>query len=397
MAAEEGQGSSASSSAPASADVRKRAKDAYQPPVHPPPGYMGRCRGVEVFEKLNRLGEGAYGTVYRARDTESGDIVALKKVRIHSEKDGFPRSSLREIRLLRKLRHPNIVELREVACGRQSGSIFLVFEYCEHDVGALLDLMERPFSVAEVKCLLLQLLHAVECLHAAFVIHRDIKLSNLLLTNKGVMKLADFGLSREFLNEQKPCTTNVVTLWYRAPELLLGADAYTTAVDMWSVGCNLGELLLKKPMLPGRAEEHQMQLTCELLGTPGPRIWPGIERLPHFGRFTLPSSDYNNLGVKFPDVPDSCLNLLNQQLTFDPRKRATAASSLQHRYFTEPPAPQEPQYMPTYREHRNVVANPRSCGGPAAARPDAGPKRGMPLVPRSAVFAAAKKLKSSIF
>ncbi|CAE7203969.1 Cdk10 [Symbiodinium sp. CCMP2456] len=367
-------------------------------------GYLGRCRGrvdsgppsccVEVFEKLNRLGQGSYGTVYRARDTENGEIVALKKVIIHAEKEGFPKSSLREIRLLKRLRHPNIVELREVACGRQPGSVFLVFEYCEHDVGALLDLMERPFSEAEVKCLTLQLLKAVECLHAAFVIHRDIKLSNLLLNNRGVLKLADFGLAREFTDVQKPVTLNVVTLWYRAPELLLGAQSYTMAVDMWSVGCNFGELLLKRPLLPGKFEEHQLQLTCALLGTPSPRIWPGLERLQHYGTFKLPENTYNNLGDKFPDMPDSCLDLLNRALTFDPAKRVTAAVALQHRWFQEAPAPQEPHNMPTWKEHRNETANPRANPVPLGVGPG---KRPVPLVARSAVFAAAKKMKSCVF
>eukprot|EP00933_Yihiella_yeosuensis_P006835 TRINITY_DN111648_c0_g1_i1.p1 TRINITY_DN111648_c0_g1~~TRINITY_DN111648_c0_g1_i1.p1 ORF type:complete len:407 (+),score=54.32 TRINITY_DN111648_c0_g1_i1:110-1330(+) len=396
--------SSASQASPPSNYAKKKAEMmSAQTPVLPPSGYMGRCRSVEVFEKLNRLGEGAYGTVYRARDTESGDIVALKKVRIHAEKEGFPRSSLREIRLLRKLRHPNIVELKEVACGKQPGSIFLVFEYCEHDVGALLDLMERPFSQAEVKCLLQQLLRAVERLHANYMIHRDIKLSNLLLNNKGVLKLADFGLAREFLDGQKPCTTNVVTLWYRAPELLMGADTYTCAVDMWSVGCNFGELLLKRPLLPGRSEENQMQVICELLGTPNTRIWPGVEKLPHFGRFSLTSSTYNNLGLKFPEAPDSCLDLLNKQLTFNSPNRATARESLDHRWFTESPVPQEPQYMPTWREHRNDVANPRSVQPPASSLRRTGSagtlagKRPAPLAPRSAVFAAAKRIRSSIF
>ncbi|CAK9013951.1 unnamed protein product [Durusdinium trenchii] len=357
-----------------------------------PSGYLGRCRGVEVFEKLNRLGEGTYGTVYRARDTETGDIVALKKVRIHAEKEGFPRISLREIRLLKRLRHPNIVELQEVACGRQPGSVFLVFEYCEHDVGALLDLMERPFSQPEVKCLTLQLLKAVECLHKASVIHRDIKLSNMLLNNKGVLKLADFGLAREFVDGQSPITQNVVTLWYRAPELLLGAKRYTMAVDMWSVGCNFGELLLKRPLLPGKCEEHQLQLTCELLGTPSPRIWPGVERFPHYAVFKLPENAFNNLGLKFPDLPDSCLDLLNRLLTFDPEKRASASSGLQHQWFVEPPAPQEPHYMPTFREHRNETANPRGLPAPKAASTV---KR--PVAARSAVFQAAKKLKSCVF
>jgi len=330
-----------------------------------PPGYLGRCRSVDVFERLNRLGEGTYGTVYRARDKESERIVALKKVRIHAEKEGFPISSLREIRLLKKLKHPNVVELFEVACGTQAGAIFLVFEYCEHDLGALLDLMTRPFSQAEVKGLLLQLLRGVAALHAAFVMHRDLKLSNLLLTNKGVLKLADFGLACEFLDPPEPCTAKVVTLWYRAPELLLGARTYTAAIDVWSVGCNFGELMLKRPLLPGKAEEHQLQLVCELLGTPSLRIWPGLEDLPLYGRLRMPANSYNNLRVTFPDATnDACLELLNAMLTFDPGKRATAAGCLRHRYFTEPPAPQDPQWMPTYREHRNEVENPRSCAPP---------------------------------
>jgi len=350
-------------------------------------GYLGRCRSVELFEKLNRLGEGTYGTVYRARDTESQDIVALKKVRIHSEKDGFPRSSLREIRLLKKLKHPNIVELLEVVCGRQPGSVFLVFEYCEHDVGALLDLMERPFSQAEVKCLVVQTLRAIAHLHNSFIIHRDLKLSNLLLTNRGVLKLADFGLAREFVDPPAPMTTNVVTLWYRAPELLLGAKVYTAAVDNWSAGCIFGELLLHRPLIPGKNEENQLQLMCALLGTPSIRIWPELQSLPSYGRFTLPSCDYNDLNVKFPDVPDSCLDLLNKLLTFNPRRRVTAAAAILHGHFTEEPVPLEPCQMPTWREHRNETANPRSVGVPV----------GKHAAKAEAAKAAAAKERSALF
>eukprot|EP00434_Breviolum_minutum_P028344 symbB.v1.2.025075.t1/scaffold2414.1/size128436/3 len=172
------------------------------------------------------------------------------------------------------------------------------------------------------------------------------------------------------------------------------------AVDMWSVGCNFGELLLKRPLLPGKCEENQLQLMCELLGTPSPRIWPGVEKMPHYSIFKFPENIYNNLGLKFPDLPDSCLDLLNGLLTFDPEKRVTATRALQHRWFSEPPAPQEPHYMPTFREHRNETANPRalpSNAGPNGALKRAGgPNRG-PMVARSAVFAAAKKLKSCVF
>merc|ERR1712060_247619 len=119
-------------------------------------------------------------------------------------------------------------------------------------------------------------------------------------------------------------TTNVVTLWYRCPELLFGAKSYTTAVDIWSIGCIFGELMRKKPLLPGKAEDHQLHLICQLLGTPSLKIWPGMEDLPLFNRMEVPMCCFNNLRVKFPDAPDSCLELLNKMLTFDPGKRATA-------------------------------------------------------------------------
>jgi len=317
--------------------------------------HCGQCRSVERFEKLNRLGEGSYGTVYRAKDLDTGEIVALKKVAIHSEADGFPQSSLREIRLLKALCHPHIVELREVVCGQQKpGTTFLVFEYCEHDVAALLLHMDRPLSQAEVKCLMLQLLRAVAYFHGRFIIHRDLKVSNLLLTNKGMLKLADFGLAREFSDPPDCYTTNVVTLWYRAPELLLGATLYSSAIDMWSGGCIFGELLLHKPLLPGKSEEHQLQLICELLGTPNEKIWPEVVTLPLHRRWVPPAGcEYNNLAVRFPDATDGCLDLMNRLLTFNPTRRITATSCLQHSYFDEMPAPQQPQWMPTWREHRN--------------------------------------------
>jgi len=361
-----------------------------------PPPYLGKCKSVDSFEKLNRLGEGTYGTVYRARSLETGLVVALKKVRIHNEKDGFPRSSLREIRLLRHLRHPNIVQLLDVCCGQ---SVYLVFEYCEHDVGALLDLMERPFSQAEVKCLTLQLLTAVEFLHARCIMHRDLKLSNLLLTNKGVLKLADFGLAREFSEPPDPASTltaNVVTLWYRSPELLLGAPKYTTAVDVWSLGCIFGELLHHRPLMPGKSEEDQLRLMCELLGTPNSKIWPGVRDLPLFGRVSLPACGYNNLQVKFPIITDNCLDLLNKFLTFNPDRRATASGSLQHAYFSEAPTPLELQLMPTWREHRNEGANRKpsatrvnECKAVTVKRPLIGPKSGL--------FPGSKRSKTMIF
>ena len=151
----------------------------------------GRCRPVTEFEKLNRIGEGTYGVVYRARDTISNEIVALKKVRMEREKDGIPLSGLREISLLLNLEHKNIVQLKEVAVGRHLDSIFLVMEYCEQDLASLLDNMALPFKEAQIKCLMLQLLHGVQYLHERFIVHRDLKVSNLLLNGKGILKIGE--------------------------------------------------------------------------------------------------------------------------------------------------------------------------------------------------------------
>lgn len=291
--------------------------------------------------------------------------------------------------------------MQQVVVGQQPGSIFLVFEYCEHDIGALLDAMDNPFGASEVKGLLQQLLRGLAYLHGNFVIHRDLKLSNLLLTNKGMLKIADFGMAREFTSPQvEPITTNVITLWYRAPELLFGSKQYSIAVDMWSAGCMFGELLYHRPLMPGKHEEHQCHQICELLGRPNSKIWPGIEHLPLYQRWekNLPENTLNNLRVKFPDETDGCLDLLNRMLRFDPERRESAASSLQHYFFSEAPSPQEPRYMPSFKEHRNEGTNSRGLGaGAAVARHQAelaAAKRPPPVMDaRSAIFAAGAAAK----
>ncbi|KAM3828614.1 cyclin-dependent kinase 10 isoform 1-T2 [Vipera latastei] len=323
---------------------------------------LGRCRSVKEFEKLNRIGEGTYGIVYRARDTQTGEIVALKKVRMDKEKDGIPISSLREITLLLKLQHPNIVELKEVVVGNHLESIFLVMGYCEQDLASLLENMQAPFSEAQVKCIILQVLHGLQYLHNNFIIHRDLKVSNLLMTDKGCVKTADFGLARAYRVPLNPMTPKVVTLWYRAPELLLGTTTQTTAIDMWAVGCILAELLAHKPLLPGSSEIQQVDLIVRLLGTPNETIWPGFSKLPLVSQYTLRKQPYNNLKHKFAWLSEAGLRLLNLLFMFDPKKRATAGDCLESSYFKEKPWPCEPELMPTFPHHRNKRAAP-STGG----------------------------------
>ncbi|GAB0096257.1 cyclin-dependent kinase 10 [Sergentomyia squamirostris] len=327
---------------------------------------LGRCRSVSEFEKLNRIGEGTYGIVYRARDTKSNEIVALKKVRMDQEKDGLPLSGLREIQILKACDHENIVKLKEVVVGRNLESIFLSLEYCEQDLASLLDNMQTNFSESQVKCLILQVLRGVKYLHENFIVHRDLKVSNLLLTDKGSVKIADFGLAKYFGVPNKPSTPQVVTLWYRAPELLLGSKVQTTAVDNWAVGCILGELLGHKPLLPGTTEIGQLELIVELLGTPSDSIWPEFSSLPAVQNFTLKQQPYNNIKQKFPWLSAAGLRLLNFLFMYDPKKRATAEECLHSSYFKEVPLPCDPKLMPTFPHHRNLKTS--SSGSSKAAQ-----------------------------
>lgn len=299
-------------------------------------------------------------------------MVALKKIILHNEKqDGFPITSLRELRLLKRVRHRNCVRLLEVAVGRARGEVFLVFEYCEHDLGRLLDSMRAPFTEAEVKGLAVQLFRAVEYLHDRWVVHRDLKMSNLLYDARGRVKLCDFGLARLYGRPEAPMTPKVVTLWYRPPELLLGAQAYTTAVDIWAGGCILGELLGHAPLVPGKAERDQLDRIFQLLGAPSERIWPGVRELPHVRSGALPlpppgKHPYNNLPSRFPWLGKQGLALLNGMMTYDPAKRLKAGEVLDHGFFAEAPYPKEPHLLPTFPTlHDEEEGRPAGAGAGA--------------------------------
>ncbi|KAI8096862.1 kinase-like domain-containing protein [Halteromyces radiatus] len=322
----------------------------------PDTAFYGDCRDVEDFEKLNRVGEGTYGVVYRVKDTKSGSVVALKKIRMERETDGMPISSLREISILKRMKHPNIVNVSDVAVGPKLDSIFLVMEYCEQDLGTLLDMISTPYTLSEVKCLMTQLLKGLEYCHSHSIIHRDLKMSNLLLTSTGLLKIADFGLARTLSLPGKPMTPNVVTLWYRSPELLYGDANYTTAVDLWSAGCIMGELLQHRPLLPGNTEQSQLNLIVKLLGTPNDHIWPGFTQLPLGKALMLPKQDKNTLKLVFPRISDQSISLLAGLLTYNPRSRLTVRQALQHPYFREPPRAQDPAMLPTYPEIRNLMS-----------------------------------------
>ena len=239
------------------------------------PGWQP-CRSVERFTRLNHIEEGSYGFVSRAKEEATGEIVAIKKLKLNPAVDGgFPVTALREIQCLNAAKHRHIVHLREIVTGEGSAKedVYLVMEFLEHDLKTLQDDMEEPFMPSEVKTLLLQLGSAVEFLHDHWILHRDLKTSNILMNNRGEIKIADFGMAR-FCGDPPPpnLTQLVVTLWYRAPELLLGTTSYDSLIDMWSLGCIFGELLTKQPLLQGKNEVDELSKVSQA-SSPPTRGW----------------------------------------------------------------------------------------------------------------------------
>jgi len=343
-------------------------------PELPPylPAIQG-CRNVLEFDCLNRIEEGTYGVVYRARHKKTSEIVALKRLKMEKEKEGFPITSLREINTLLKAQHPNIVTVREIVVGSNMDKIYIVMDYVEHDLKSLMETMKQPFLIGEVKTLMIQLLRAVAHLHDNWILHRDLKTSNLLLSHKGILKVGDFGLAREYGSPLKHYTPVVVTLWYRAPELLLGSKEYSTPIDLWSVGCIFGELLTMKALFPGKSEASQLDAIFKDLGTPNEKIWPGYSELPMVKKVTFAEKPYNNLRKRFEHNLTNCgLDLMNKLLTYDPKRRVTAEDALKHEYFTESPLPVDPSMFPTWPAKSELGAHTRTTQSP---KPPSGGKQ----------------------
>ncbi|KAJ3696765.1 hypothetical protein LUZ61_000470 [Rhynchospora tenuis] len=316
-------------------------------------------RRADSFEKLNKIGQGTYSNVYKARDLETGKIVALKKVRFVNMDPESVRFMAREIHILRRLDHPNVIKLEGIVTSRMSHSLYLVFQYMEHDLAGLAAVPGIKFTEAQVKCFMLQILRGLEHCHNRGVLHRDIKGSNLLLDDNGNLKIADFGLATFFdPNQRQPLTSRVVTLWYRPPELLLGATEYGVAVDLWSTGCILAELLAGKPIMPGRTEVEQLHKIFKLCGSPSDDYWKK-SKLPHTTIFK-PQHQYRRcVAEAFKDFPQSALSLLDSLLAIEPESRGTATSALQSDFFRTKPLACDPSALPKYPPSKEYDAKLR--------------------------------------
>ncbi|KAJ4887483.1 Protein kinase superfamily protein [Raphanus sativus] len=312
-------------------------------------GWLPRC--ADSFEKLEMIGQGTYSNVYRARDLETNQIVALKKVRFANMDPESVRFMAREIIILRRLNHPNVMKLLGLIISKASGSLYLVFEYMDHDLTGLASTPGINFSQPQIKCYMKQLLLGLEHCHSCGVLHRDIKGSNLLLDRNNNLKIADFGLST-FYKRKQPLTSRVVTLWYRPPELLLGSTDYGVTADLWSTGCILAELFTGKPLLPGRTEVEQMHKIFKLCGSPSEEYWRR-SRLRHATIFK-PQHQYKRcLAETYKDlIPSSALALLDVLLAVEPEARGTTSSALQSEFFTTKPFPSEPSSLPRYQPRK---------------------------------------------
>ncbi|PWZ22987.1 putative serine/threonine-protein kinase [Zea mays] len=305
-------------------------------------------RRADTFERLDKIGQGTYSNVYKARDLQSGKIVALKRVRFVNMDPDSVRFMAREIHILRRLDHPNVIRLEGIVTSRLSHSLYLVFEYMEHDLAGLAALSGQRFTEPQVKCLMRQILEGLSHCHARGVLHRDIKGSNLLIDDNGLLRIADFGLATFFdPGKRQPMTSRVVTLWYRPPELLLGATEYGVAVDLWSTGCILAELLAGKPIMPGQTEIEQLHKIFKLCGSPSEDYWAKA-KLPDVTLFKPQRPYRRKIAETFKDFPPSALALLDTLLAIEPSARGTVASALDSEFFRTKPLACDPASLPKY-------------------------------------------------
>ncbi|KAF5448101.1 hypothetical protein F2P56_028666 [Juglans regia] len=316
-------------------------------------------RKADSFERLDKIGQGTYSSVYKARDLETNKIVALKKVRFANMDPESVRFMAREIIILRRLDHPNVMKLEGLITSRVSGSLYLVFEYMEHDLAGLMATTGIKFTEAQIKCYMQQLLCGLDHCHSHGVLHRDIKGANLLIDHNGNLKIGDFGLATFFQPHQKQLlTSRVVTLWYRPPELLLGSTDYGVAVDLWSAGCILAELFAGKPIMPGRTEVEQLHKIFKLCGSPSEEYWKK-SKLSHATIFKPQHPYKRSVAETFKDFPTSVLALLGVLLAVEPEGRGTAASALQSEFFTASPLPCDPSTLPKYPPSKEFDARLR--------------------------------------
>ncbi|XP_066436671.1 cyclin-dependent kinase 9 isoform X2 [Eleutherodactylus coqui] len=341
------------------------------------------CDEVSKYERLAKIGQGTFGEVFKAKHRQTGKKVALKKVLMENEKEGFPITALREIKILQLLKHENVVNLIEICrtkanqYNRYKGSIFLVFDFCEHDLAGLLSNTHVKFTLSEIKKVMQMLLNGLYYIHRNKILHRDMKAANVLITRDGVLKLADFGLARAFSlakNSQPNRYTNrVVTLWYRPPELLLGERIYGPPIDLWGAGCIMAEMWTRSPIMQGNTEQHQLTLISQLCGSITPEVWPNVDKYELYQKLELPKGQKRKVKERLKAyVKDAyALDLIDKLLVLDPAQRIDSDDALNHDFFWSDPMPSDLKNMlSTHNQSMfEYLAPPRRRGGHMPQQP----------------------------
>lgn len=311
------------------------------------------CSKITDYEFLDKLGEGTFGEVHKARDKQTSQLVALKRILMHNEKEGIPITAIREIKILKQLCHKNIVPLSDIAVERgdqnrkEKGGIYMVFPYMDHDLAGLLDNPKVRLTQPQIKTYLKQLLEGTAYLHHNRILHRDMKAANLLINNEGILQIADFGLARGIEDENREYTNCVVTRWYRPPELFLGERRYTSAIDMWGVGCVFGELLKSRPILQGQDDIDQLKKIFQLCGSPNQDNMPNWDKLPDANKVRFEVTP-RRVREEYGHYDALAGDLMDRLLVLDPTKRLTALEALEHDYFYTIPLPADPTDLPKY-------------------------------------------------
>ncbi|KAL8473737.1 hypothetical protein ACS0TY_030545 [Phlomoides rotata] len=308
-------------------------------------------KSADSYDKLAKVGQGTYSNVYKARDKSTGKIVALKKVRFDTSEPQSVKFMAREIIVLKKLDHPNIIKLEGIATSRMQYSLYLVFDFMPSDLTKVISRTEGRLTEPQVKRYMQQLLSGLQHCHEKGILHRDIKGSNLLIDKDGVLKIADFGLANFYQeNEKCPLTSRVVTLWYRAPELLLGSTDYGVGIDLWSTGCLLAEMFVGRSIMPGRNEIEQLHKIFKLCGSPSEEYWTKVKPP---ATFRPPQQYKPNFEETFPFFPRSVFGLLGSLLALDPTNRGSATSALQSEFFITSPLPCDLSGLPMISTDEN--------------------------------------------
>ena len=298
------------------------------------------------YRKIDFLGEGQFATVFKAEDTENDNkVVAVKKIKLGQKsdaRDGINRTALREIKLLQELQHPNVIGLLDVF-GHKS-NISLIFDFMDTDLEVIIRDPSILLTPGHIKAYVLMTLQGLEYLHSYWVLHRDLKPNNLLINREGLLKITDFGLAKAFGSPNRALTNQVVTRWYRSPELLFGARLYGTGIDIWAMGCIIAELMLRLPFLQGDTDLGQLSKIFEVCGTPTEESWPRVTSLPDFVDFKdMPGIPFSEI---FSAASDDLLRLITWCLVLDPSRRCTATQALKSPYFSNAPPPTPGHLLP---------------------------------------------------